>query len=174
MLIAPKQRKAAFLACVLVLSGCSRDGEALGRFSRACTAFLDKEYNIRITSIAPVLDAEKQGTYWTELRGAVDVHAPNKTRWEHARSALNADSTSISNMMEFFNSDLDRLDRSVLQLVEIANSIRNREYREDAIAVSRQEREVQSAFASLRTLSPLALQRTNQLLLIHQVTIESP
>jgi hypothetical protein len=152
MLIPRIQRALVLFAYVLFLSGCSRDDEVLDRFSRAYTAFLNTEYDTRITSLVPIVDVEKQGTYWTELQGALDLHATNKVRREHAAGAINAESNFINTMFDSFSSDLDNLDRAVLLLVEIANSIRNREYREASIAVSQRAREVQSAFASLRTL----------------------
>ncbi len=55
-------------------------------------------------------------------------------------------------MMDALSTDIERLDGTVLRLVEIANSIRDRDTRSDAISVSRQARDVQAQFSSLREL----------------------
>jgi len=120
--------------------------------SIAYTSFLDAAYDTRITSLVPILDAEKKGSYWTELKGALDLRATNSVRKEHATAAIYAESNFIDGMFDAFNADLDNLDRAVSQVIETANSIRNREYRGGAVAVSQRAREVQSGYASLRTL----------------------
>jgi predicted nuclease with TOPRIM domain len=157
------QRKPILLACVLVLSGCSRDGETLDTFSRAYTAFSDVSGDTRVASIVVIFNDKKQA-YWTELEGTLDQHASNKARLEHARAALKAESETIDGRFDAFNSALESLDRAVMQLVEIANSVRDREYREGAIGVSQRAREVHSAFESLRRLYTEAFSRRRKIL----------
>jgi hypothetical protein len=163
VLIHAMQRKPVLLACVLVLSGCSRDGEMLDRFSRAYTAFSDVSGDARVASIVIIFNDKKQA-YWTELEGALDQHASNGARLEHARAALKAESETIGSRFDAFNSALNNLDRAVAQLVEIANSVRDREYREDAIGVSQRAREVSSAFESLRRLYSEAFSHRSKIL----------
>lgn len=184
MQILSVQGKFLLLPFVLALSGCSRDPEALDRFSRAYTAFLNEEFLTLGRSLVPVVrDLEKEGrrrqfydyqgnpidpppregaaadTYWTELRSALDVRGSNTERLEHARNAINADRATITKMMDDFASEIDRLDGAVSQLIEIANSIQDREYRADAVGVSQRAREVQAGFASLRALYAEAFER---------------
>jgi hypothetical protein len=105
--------------------------------------------------LVPIVNPEKEGTYWTELVRAADLHVTNPVRKKHAASALYAESNYINGMFNAFNSDLDNLDRAVSQLIEKANAIRNREYREGAVIVSQRAREVHSGYASLRALYSL-------------------
>jgi hypothetical protein len=152
MMILPMQRKPALLVvCVMVLGGCSKDGDTLDRFSRSYTAFSDVSGDARVASIVVIFNDKKQA-YWTELGGALDRRTSDKARLEHARAALKAESETIDSRFDVFNLALGNLDRAVDQLVETANSVRDREHREDAIAVSQRARDVYSAFASLRGL----------------------
>jgi len=146
------RRTLALLACLLVLSGCSRDADTLEKFSRAYSAFLDVSGDTRVASIVIIFDDKKPGSYWAELRGALDQHASSKARLEHATTAIKAESETIDSRFDAFNSAFENLDHAVAQLVEIANSVENREYREDAIGVSQRAREVHSAYASLSRL----------------------
>lgn len=158
------QRNPALLVCVLVLSGCSKDSETLDRFSRAYTAFSDASFDTRVASIAVIFNDEKQG-YWTELRGALDQRNPsNKGRLEHARAALTVESDVIDSKFDDFNSALDKLDYAVGQLVEIANSVRDREHRDEAIGVSQRARQMYSDYTSLRRLYIEAFSRRREVL----------
>lgn len=123
----------------------------LDRFSRAYAAFSDVSGEARVASLAIIYNDKKQ-PYWTELDGALDPHASREARLEHARAALKAESEIIDSRFDVFNSSLNNLKHAVAQLVEIANSVGDRDYREDAIEVSRRAREVNSAFDSLRRL----------------------
>ncbi len=87
-----------------------------------------------------------------ELRNALNVRATNKARVEHARTAITLDGSSVTNLLASFSGDIESLDNSVLRLVESTNAIRNGEYIEYAIAVSKEARDVQSTFALLRNL----------------------
>jgi hypothetical protein len=168
------QRKPVLFACLLALSGCSRNGDTLDRFSRAYTAFLNQEFATKGSSLLPVVfNLENEGpmsgfvgadAYWTELRSALDIHASNSARLEHARNAINEDRTTIVKMMDAFSSEIGRLDGTVSQLIEIANSIRDPEYRSDAVGVSQRAREVQAGFASLRALYAEAFDRRRRVL----------
>lgn len=145
------------------MSGCSRDGETLDRFSRAYTAFSDLRGDAQVASIVVIFNDGKQ-VYWTELGGALDQHAPNKVRLGHAKVAIKAETETIQSRLEVFDSTLDSLDRAVTQLIEIANSLGDREYREGAIGVSQRAREVYSAFESLRRLYAEAFGHRNKIL----------
>jgi hypothetical protein len=89
------------------------------------------------------------GTYWPELKGALDVNASNEAKLKHARAAIKAESEMIDRAFDLFNSNLHNVDRAVAQLVEIANSVRDSEYRKDAIEVSQRARELHSGYQSL-------------------------
>ena len=53
--------------------------------------------------------------------------------------------------MDTFATGVNRLDEAVLKLVEAANAIPDDGCRENAIAVARHAREIQAAYASIRT-----------------------
>jgi hypothetical protein len=98
------------------------------------------------------------------LQGVLDLRATNSVRKEHAAAAIYAESNFTIGMFDAFNADLDNLDRGVSQVIETASSIRNREYREGAVAVSQRAREVQSGYASLRTLYIEGFSRRREIL----------
>lgn len=140
------------LVFLLALSSCAGDKETLDKFSRAYTAFLDAQFDTEITSDVPMVDFEKEGTYWPELKGAINIRSTDVARLAHATNALQEGSVLITNSMESFRSNIDQLDTAVATLVESANSIHNREYPSIAIEIAAQARNVTSAFASIEKL----------------------
>jgi hypothetical protein len=58
------------LASLVVLGSCAGDTETLDRFSRSYSAFLDVQFDTETISDVPVVNEEKEGTYWPELMGA--------------------------------------------------------------------------------------------------------
>ncbi len=151
-------------ACAVVLSllsGCTHDTAALDNFSRAYTEFLDQEARTEASSLLPVLFDPTKGPlhkqepgdpYYVALRAVFDEHASRETRVKQAHEALQADRRIITPMMDNFSTEIERLDQTVLRLVEAANSIRDSQTRSDAVGISRRAREIQTGFASLREL----------------------
>ncbi len=170
---AVRARVPLVVAVLLSVNGCSRDTAALDNFSWAYTAFLNQERDTNGASLVPVVFDQRKGAlhehyggdaYWIALHDALDDRASRTSRLKQAQEALNADHATIAGMMDAFSTEIDRLDGTVLRLVETANSIRDGDARSDAMSVSRQARDVQARFAALRELLADAFEKRRRVL----------
>lgn len=143
-------------------AGCStdifnRDAEALDKFSRAYADFRNAAYDAEINLQLTAANVDPFG-FWKELRGALDVRGTNSTRLEHATSATTLYDKAIIKALESYGTSLDKMDKAVLQLVEIANSMHSTDFRTDASGVAKAAREIHSAFSTLYGLWEKRLQ----------------
>ncbi len=148
--------RAGLVISISVLAGCStdllnRDGETLDRFSHAYADFQNAAYAAEISAHVSAGNEDPFG-FWRELRGALDVRGTNSTRIEHATTAAAVYGSVMTKAMERWGTDIDKVDESVLRLVETANSIHSAEYRADAVEVAKAARVVHSALESLHDL----------------------
>ncbi|MGA2774251.1 MAG: hypothetical protein ABSG26_25980 [Bryobacteraceae bacterium] len=142
--------KCLWAATGLLLAGCGRDAEVLDRFSRSYTSFLDAEGDASIASYVPVIRSEDNpnNPFWKHLRAALDA-ASSAARVQSASAGIADYDRVVDPYLDHFAELVGNLDKSVLGLIEIANAIHDREYRNDALEVAKSAREAQGDLATI-------------------------
>lgn len=152
--------RAGLVTVILVLTGmftgCSADplnmdDESLDRFSHAYADFRSAAYAAEISAHVSAADEDPFG-FWRELRGALDVRGTNSSRVGHATAAKELYGSAMAKAVDQWETDIDKVDESVLHLVETANAIHTAEYRADAVEVAKAARVIHSAFESAHNL----------------------
>jgi hypothetical protein len=90
--------------------------------------------------------------YWGELQAALDTRSTNLLRAAHASLAASIYDKTFPNALESLGGDLDTMDKAVLRMIEIANSIEDAEYRKDALDAAKAARAVHTAFVTVGNL----------------------
>lgn len=119
------------------------DSENLDAFSHAYTDFLDAGSTVEIDAGLLTAQYDPLG-YWKECRAALVDARSDSSRLSHAKEARDIYDGPLSKAMETYLTDLDEVDKRVLRLVELANTIQNAEYRSDAVEIARSAREIHS------------------------------
>jgi hypothetical protein len=160
------ERKCSWLltaALTAVLAGCNadllnRDAVTLDKLSRAYTDFRDATFDARVGFMALSDDPDPVG-YWKEMRDAVDSHS-DAARLQHAAKAVDAYESRFPGFIERLGENLHEMDKAVLRMVEVANSVQTLDYRKDAVEAAKAAREVHTAFLSVQEYSEKRLRMT--------------
>jgi hypothetical protein len=148
-------RVVAFGVAIL-LAGCSLDpftgdSEALDRFSRAYTEFLDNvetPYDL----MSYVGEDNDPAGYWTLFTSAFDLSLTDSGRLVAAESAIATYDKFMPKTLDAAADEVEKLDKEVQRLFETANAIHNQDYRDTAVQVAKYAREAQTSVASMQAL----------------------
>lgn len=161
MLTWPKHRFACVTALIfsVLLTGCyyvHHDRPSLNKFAANYIALRKAVNDSEVLSWVITLDQSERtdGSNGTSYRryfaGALDVKASNRHRADSARQAMDYYDNNSTKMMDDFDSHNGAADQKSLALVESANTIRNENYRQQAVAIAGSARKIQRTFDALR------------------------
>lgn len=139
------------LGTSLVAAGCTsdlfnRDGDALDKFSRAYTDFLDAGEAAEGVWLYVGPENDPFG-FWMAFKGALDPNSYDAGRLAQAQAAIAVYEKWMPKALGAEADQVDNLDKTVQRLFEAANAIHNTEYRAEAVQVAKYAREAQASFA---------------------------
>jgi hypothetical protein len=153
-----KAYRCVFSLFLLLFAGCNQlnhDREAIDKFASAYIAFSKSIDDTDVIGWVIVLDQqqsddEDRTAYRVAFGNAFNVRSTNEFRAEAARDALRLFKNKSTSMLDDFDEREDTLNKNLLTLVESANAIRNKDYRQQAIQIGESAKNVKYAFTQLR------------------------
>ena len=146
------------------------DEPNLESFSLAFTRFRDAKHDLDVSDYLLMADFKTLTAGLKDLTGeegyrsstvccfpdflpkAVDLKQTNEYRKTNAQRALAVYNKMIRTVLDDFNRGIGVLDEAVFSLFETAGSIRNHEYRDEALAIAQQARDVHQKYEKMREL----------------------
>lgn len=137
---------------IFILFG-SSDHKNLDIFAQSYSNYRSQQYETNIGSILPIADSsitKDDNDYFTYLSRALDATKSSAARKVMAQTAVINYEATNQKMMDDFAGETSDLGAATSKLVEVANRIKNDEYRDIAIEIGKDARQLQQGYEELR------------------------
>lgn len=143
----------AILAVLIFILVNTAQNKGLDIFAQSYANFRDQEYETQIGSYVPIIDASSElneENYFTYMAKAFDTQQSNSFRNTNAQQALTSYESKTQIYMDGFANDIGKLNSATSLLVETANTIKDESYRNIAVEITQNARQIQQKYEGLR------------------------